>query len=145
PDASLLVKAVHYGADPQMPPKGKLPADQVAAITTWVKQGAPWPETGAQVRPATATTEFKITDKDRSFWSFQPVGDPPLPPVRDAVWPRTSLDFFVLARQEAAGLKSVGPADRPALIRRATFDLIGLPPTPEEIDAFVNDPLPGAF
>jgi mono/diheme cytochrome c family protein len=146
PEASLLIKAVHYDDDgPQMPPKRKLTGEQIAALTTWVRDGAVWPETDAQVRTVSPASQFKITAKDREFWSFRPITDPPLPAVRDAAWPQTSLDFFVLAKREASGLGSVGPADRRTLIRRATFDLTGLPPTPEEVEAFVNDPSPDAY
>jgi hypothetical protein len=79
------------------------------------------------------------------LWSFAPPQAQPVPRVADAAWPRTALDSFVLARIEAAGLKPAAPADRRTLIRRATFDLIGLPPTPDEVDAFVNDPDPEAY
>ncbi|HJT79434.1 MAG TPA: PSD1 and planctomycete cytochrome C domain-containing protein, partial [Gemmataceae bacterium] len=145
PEASLLVKAVHYDDSPHMPPRGKLSADEIAALTEWVRQGAPWPEVVATIRRTPAAGGFEITAKERAFWSFRPVADPPLPPVRDAAWPKQPLDRFVLARLEAAGLHPAPPADRRTLIRRAAFDLTGLPPTPEEVEAFVNDPAPGAF
>jgi cytochrome c553 len=146
PAESLLLKAVHYEDDGlRMPPKGKLDADQVAALTTWIERGAFWPETDAKVRIIPGGKTFQVTERDRAFWSFRPIADPPLPAVHDAAWPRTSLDTFVRARQEAAGLQPVGPAERSALIRRATFDLLGLPPTPEAVEAFVNDPAPDAF
>jgi mono/diheme cytochrome c family protein len=146
PEASLLIKAVHYDDDgPQMPPKRKLTGEQIAALTVWVRDGAVWPEPDARVRTVTAGPSFKVSAKDREFWSFRPVADPPLPAVHDAAWPRTSLDFFVLAKREANGLASTGPADRRALIRRVTFDLTGLPPTPEEVEDFVNDRAPDAY
>jgi cytochrome c553 len=145
PGASLLVKAVHYDDSPHMPPRGKLSADEIAALTEWVRQGAPWPEFDTAIRPVPAGGGPKITAKDRAFWSFRPVADPPPPRVRDATWPQQPLDRFVLARLEAAGLHPAPAADRRTLMRRATFDLTGLPPTPEEIDAFVNDPAPDAF
>jgi mono/diheme cytochrome c family protein len=136
PDASRLIKAIHYDDTPNMPPKGKLTAEQITALTRWVEQGAPWPQTTAQVRaPSASSRPFQITPKDRQFWSFQPV----------AAWPQASLDHFVLARQEAMGLQHVEPADRRALIRRATFDLLGLPPTVEEVEAFLQDDHPDAF
>jgi len=121
----------------------------VAALTAWVKMGAPWPEAAAEARPATATgPAFKITEKDREFWSFRPVRQPPTPvvgrdPRGDAVL--HPIDRFVLAKLEENGLRPVAPADKRTLIRRATFDLIGLPPTPEEIDAFLADDSPEAF
>ncbi|MBV9124185.1 MAG: DUF1549 domain-containing protein, partial [Planctomycetes bacterium] len=92
-----------------------------------------------------AGPESHIPDHKQTFWAFQPIADPPLPRVKDKSWSKTSLDFYVLARREAAGLKSVGPADKRTLIRRATFDLIGLPPTPEEVEVFVHDSRPDAF
>jgi cytochrome c553 len=146
PAESLLLKAVHYDDDAlRMPPRGKLDADAVAALTTWIERGAFWPQTDARVRIVPGGKTFQVTERDRAFWSFRPIADPPLPAVHDKAWPRTSLDYFVRARQEAAGLHPVEPADRRTLIRRATFDLIGLPPTPEEVEAFVNDPAPDAF
>jgi mono/diheme cytochrome c family protein len=146
PQDSLLVKAINYQAEPQMPPKGKLPDDQIAALTEWIRRGATWPMTETKVRPVTASTpEFKITEKDRAFWSFRPITNPPLPSIRDGSWPKTSIDHFVLAHHEARGLHSVGPADKLTLLRRVTFDLTGLPPTPREIEAFVSDMSPNAF
>jgi mono/diheme cytochrome c family protein len=145
PNESLFIKAIRYHDEPRMPPKGKLTADQVAALTTWVEQGAVWPDAATPVRPATTTHTFQISPKDRAFWSFQPVADPPLPTVRDTAWPQTALDYFVEAAREVNGLHSAGPADKRTLIRRATFDLIGLPPTPGEIEAFLNDHRPDAF
>src|SRR5205807_9432901 len=93
----------------------------------------------AALRPAPKGPGFQITPKDRAFWSFRPVADPPVPAVADRAWPRTSVDHFVLARLEAAKLRPVEAADRRTLIRRATFDLTGLPPTPGEVEAFLAD------
>src|SRR5262249_33293389 len=145
PEESLLVKAIHYSDEPRMPPKGKLPLDAIAALTTWIRQGAPWPSTDTQVRPATGSQEFKITPKDRAFWSFQPIADPPPPPVRNGTWPKAPLDYFVLSKLEVSGLTPAEPADKRTLIRRATFDLIGLPPAAPEINAFLRDNSPEAF
>jgi mono/diheme cytochrome c family protein len=145
PEKSRLVHAVRYGdARLHMPPKEKLTPEQVAVLTAWVKMGAPWPEAAA-VRTAAPTSTFKVTAKDREFWSFRPVREPPVPAVRDRDWVRSPIDSFVLAKLEEQGLKPVAPADKRMLIRRATFDLIGLPPTPEEIDAFLADDSPEAF
>jgi mono/diheme cytochrome c family protein len=147
PEASRLVKAVHYGDGMQMPPKGKLKEEQIAALTRWIASGAPWPELTLAVRatPTPAAPTFQVTAKDRAFWSFRPITDPPLPQVRDAAWPRTTLDHFILARHEAEGVHSVGSADRRTLIRRVTFDLLGLPPTDEDVEAFVADTRPDAY
>src|SRR5208282_2818341 len=111
----------------------KLSEQQLAALTTWVKMGAAWPATASATRAAPASN-FKITAKDRAFWSFQPVKQSLVPLVKNTAWPRSPLDAFVLAKLEEKGLRPVAPADKRTLIRRATFDLIGLPPTPEEID-----------
>jgi mono/diheme cytochrome c family protein len=146
PDASLLVQAVHYGEERQMPPKGKLKEADIAALTAWVKAGAVWPEVerGTRAEPPTAS-DSPVTARDRAFWSFQPIQAPPIPEVRAKSWPKTPIDRFILAELEAKGLRPVGPADKRALIRRATFDLVGLPPTVEEVDAFLSDASPDAF
>jgi len=86
-----------------------------------------------------------LTDAQRNFWSFRPVKKPPTPSVKDAKWCANPIDRFVLAKLEATDLKPAPPADRRTLIRRVTFDLIGLPPTPEEVEAFVNDRSPDAY
>ncbi|HLJ95374.1 MAG TPA: PSD1 and planctomycete cytochrome C domain-containing protein [Gemmataceae bacterium] len=145
PEESLLVKAIHYTDEPRMPPKGKLSADAVAALTAWIKQGAPWPNTETEVRPVTPSREFQITAKDRAFWSFQSIANPLPPPVVAIAWPKEPLDEFILAKLEANGLTPAEPADKRTLIRRATFDLIGLPPTLAEVEAFLNDSSPDAF
>ncbi len=145
PDESRLITAIHYDDSPRMPPKGKLSQDAIAALTTWVKQGAPWPSTETPVRAAAPSSGYQITAKDRAFWSFQPISDPPLPSVSDPSWPKTSIDYFVLAQLDGHGLRPLGRADKRTLIRRATFDLIGLPPTPVEIEAFLKDDQPDAF
>src|SRR5262249_24822110 len=88
---------------------------------------------------------MQVTKEDRLFWSFQPAKDPPLPAVKDATWVKKDLDRLVLAKLEEKGLRPTAPADKRTLIRRATFDLTGLPPTPEEIDTFVKDESAEAF
>jgi hypothetical protein len=140
---SLLVKALHYRDDLKMPPKGKLPDAAIAKLTRWVEIGLPWPD--ATVQPGAAGTKFVITDEQRRFWSFQPVKPVQPPDVKDAAWVRSPIDRFVLAKLEAAGLKPAAPADKRTLIRRVTFDLTGLPPTPDEIDAFIKDESPDAY
>ena len=141
---SRLVQAIGYAGELRMPPKQKLGDEQVETLTKWVKMGAPWPDASG-TRAAATGSSFKVTDKDRAFWSFQPVREYPLPAVRDADWAQSSIDHFVLAKLEEKGLHPVAPADKRTLIRRATFDLIGLPPTPDEIDAFLGDESPQAF
>jgi hypothetical protein len=101
------------------------------------------PAAGAEVSIRPSGTP--ISAADRAFWSFRPIADPPLPAVKDRSWPSKPLDHFILAKLEARGLHPVRPADRRALLRRVTFDLIGLPPTPAEVEAFLADTAPGAF
>ncbi len=145
-DASLLIDAVRYGDIYQMPPEGKLSDAEVAALTTWVSTGALWPNSQPSL-PATDPADAASSDTEGGldFWSFQPPVDPAIPSVVDQAWPQSDLDYFVLAKLEATGLKPAPRADRRTLIRRATFDLTGLPPTPEEIANFLADESPQAF
>src|SRR5580658_8848376 len=143
PDKSLLIQAVRQTGDLKMPKGGKLKPAEIQALTDWVKMGAPWPEAKAA---AVQSSQIKaITPEQRAFWSFQPLMDPAIPTVKEKSWAKTNIDHFVLARLEAKGMRPVGPADRRALIRRVTLDLTGLPPTPEEVDAFVSDKSPNAY
>jgi mono/diheme cytochrome c family protein len=141
PGESLLLEAVRYTRkDLQMPPKAKLSAMEIADLETWVRMGAPVPRTSAG-------SLAKAVDRTRAreFWSFRPIQKHPVPSVKDETWPVNEIDRFVLHRLEEKGLTPVEPADKRSLIRRATYDLIGLPPTPEEIDAFLADDSPDAF
>ena len=141
PDDSLLLSAVRHQDDsPRMPPKGQLADSEVAALADWVKMGAPDPRGSGSRSVASIDLE-----KGREFWSLRPVSDPPVPAVLDATWPLTTVDRFVLAKLESKAMRPAPPADRRALIRRATFDLTGLPPTPEEVDAFLGDDTPDSF
>jgi len=142
-EPSRLVKAIGYEDKLKMPPAGKLPAEQIGDFEQWVKMGAPWPggvkeaaSSGSGVRrPGTA-----LSEKDRKFWSFQPVAHPTVPTVKDALWPRSTIDRFILAKMEEKGLKPAQPADKLTLLRRATFDLTGLPPTGQEMRDFLGAP-----
>jgi hypothetical protein len=146
PDASLLIEAVRRTGDLKMPPKAKLSDRDVARLVRWVELGLPWPETPATTGSvARVGTDDPFTPEQHRFWSFQPVKVVPPPPVRDRAWPRSEIDRYVLAALEARGLHPAPAADRRTLLRRATFDLTGLPPTPAEIDAFLADPSPNAF
>lgn len=136
PDKSLLIQAVRQTGDLKMPMGGHLKADDIRVLEDWVKMGAPWPDSKAA--PAIATGPA-VTDKDRNFWSFQPLHKVTVPAVGDKKWPKNNIDRFVLANLEKKGLAPVEAADRRTWIRRATYDLTGLPPTPEEITAFEND------
>jgi hypothetical protein len=141
PDESRLVKAVRYtDPDLQMPPKGKLPDAAIADLEKWVALGAPDP------RGASATSKAPGIEDGRTFWSFQRLRRPNPPELRTPYSElRTPIDRFIVARLDEKGLTLSPPADRRTLIRRAYFDLIGLPPTPEEVAAFVNDPDPDAY
>ncbi len=155
-EKSLLIKAVRYtDADLQMPPKGKKLTDrQIADLTRWVKAGAPWPETDKAVaRPAKTTHE--ITEKDKSWWAFQPVNSKSVISKRgtrstvslntDSLITGYSIDSLIRERLDEKKLQPNPPATKRELIRRAYFDLIGLPPTPEQIAAFEKDKSPDAW
>jgi hypothetical protein len=138
---SLLVRAIRRQGDIQMPPDSRLTDEQVSTLTRWISEGAPWPAGSA----GTAIRRGAISAADRSFWSFQPVRPQPAPEVRDSAWVRTPVDRWILAGLESRGLRPAPAADRRTLIRRATFDLTGLPPTPDEVAAFLADTSPDAF
>jgi hypothetical protein len=155
PGKSLLIDAINYGDLVQMPPRSKLPMDEIATLTQWVEQGARW---GLDERPSgadhgakpgasldlQASGEF---ERRAAFWSFQPVRkiDPPEISERFRCWPRNAIDRFLLVEMARRGLSPAPEADRRTLIRRLCFDLTGLPPTPEEAAAFVQDPAPDAY
>ena len=137
PAASKLVRMLH-GEGMQMPPTGKLAAEKIAAIARWIEIGLPWPaeETAAPPDPA---EKFDLEARRAAHWAWQPVRKPVLPEVKASDWPINEVDRFLLAALEREGLNPAGEADRRTFIRRATFDLTGLPPTPEEIQAFLQD------
>ena len=147
PEESPLIEAIHYDATVKMPPKAKLPQQAIADLTAWVGMGVPWPEVTRASDPEKAGehTETPIAATARRHWAFRPVQDSDPPAVQDAAWPRTSVDRFILARLEARGLAPSPAADRRTLIRRATIDLTGLPPSPAEVAAFETDSSPGAY
>ncbi len=141
PDESLLIAAVEHRGGMQMPPNGKLSVGEIAVLKKWVELGAPWPESAAN-KSGGIRASGSITAEDRQFWSFQPVKDLAPPVVKNGTWPRQPLDQFVMAQLETNGLSPVGEADKRTFIRRASFDLIGLPPTPDEVAAFIADESP---
>jgi mono/diheme cytochrome c family protein len=145
PGESLLVEAVrHTHARLKMPPAGKLAPRDIEILEEWIRSGAYWPPSGGAPGKDQGAG-YAITPEQRSFWSFQPIRKPAPPPVRNTQWPASAIDRFVLAKLEENGLQPGRPADRRTLIRRAYYDLIGLPPTMEEVEAFVNDRSPEAF
>ena len=150
PDDSLMIKAVEYRSELKMPPNGKLTGRQIARLRDWVQRGAPWPQsTSTQSSPSTTEAgggQFQTTDQQRTWWAWQPVRDPMPPEVATGLedWPLNNIDRFVAARLIAAGMKPADEADRRTWIRRATFDLTGLPPTPAGGNSFLRDASPGA-
>jgi hypothetical protein len=145
PEKSLLIRAVrHSDEELQMPPPPKkLSEAQIADLVAWVKMGAPDPRVSSDT-PIPAKHGMTL-EEARKFWSFQPITLPPLPKVKDASWPLTGVDHFLLARLEVAGVRPAPVADKRTLLRRVTFDLTGLPPTPEEMTAFLADTSTSAF
>jgi cytochrome c553 len=145
PEESPLIVAIRYNSQVKMPPKEKLSAQSVADLTAWVQMGAPWPENSAARTQSMASGHTTLDDAVRKHWAFQPVLDRAVPTVNNRVWPRTSIDRFILSHLESKGLSPSPQTSRRVLIRRATFDLIGLPPTSEEIEAFEADRAPDAY
>ena len=144
PAKSRLIQAVRQIEELKMPPKGRLPAAAIADLEAWVQNGAVWPGEPAKREPVGGGPSF--TDEQKRFWAFQPIKDPPVPTVRD---PRSAIrnpiDAFIRQKLDETGLKPAPPADKYTLLRRVTFDLTGLPPTPAEVEAFINDPSPDAY
>ncbi|HKB38858.1 MAG TPA: PSD1 and planctomycete cytochrome C domain-containing protein [Gemmataceae bacterium] len=139
PSESLLIDAINYRRL-EMPPNKRLSGKDVATLTEWVRMGAPWPGPAVVVQPR--KPGFSVTDEDRKYWAFQPVRRPPTPRVEGVTHP---IDAFVLEKLSDRGLSLSPLADRRTLIRRAYFDLIGLPPAPEDVDAFLADRRPDAY
>ncbi|MBI1784505.1 DUF1549 domain-containing protein, partial [Candidatus Sumerlaeota bacterium] len=134
PERSLLIRAIRQTGDLKMPPKGKLPDEAIELLADWIRSGAAWPgesQSAVSGKPDPATLEKQ--------WAFQPVGSPDPPQVNNEAWVRNPVDRFILARLEAAALSPAPEADRATLIRRLSFDLIGLPPAPEDLRAFMAD------
>ena len=149
PGESLLMHTLAHDGEVKMPPKNKLSATEIAAVREWVQAGAPWPNsetTQAKAPPISKAAPREFTPEERKYWAFQPVTRPIAPAVRDAEGSvRNDIDRFLLAKLQEKGLSFAAPADKRTLIRRVTFDLTGLPPTPAEIEAFVKDSSPKAY
>ena len=145
PEGSVLLKAISYAdLDLKMPPTGKLSDEQIADFRLWIEMGAPDPRDAAPAAPPAAPSAYDF-EKEREFWSFRPVRKPQVPAVSRPDWVTTPVDAFLLAALEEKGLQPAPEADKRTLIRRVTFDLIGLPPTPGEIEDFLADDSPGAW
>ncbi len=146
PEKSLLIEAVGYkNTDIQMPKKGKLSDPVVADLTTWVKMGAPWGKDDGPVAVAPAKPAFDLQQRKRDHWAWKPIHATEPPAVKNAAWARDAVDRFLLAKLEEKNLSPAPPADKRILLRRLYFDLIGLPPTPEQVEAFVKDESPDAY
>ncbi len=149
---SVIVKALGYEGRVKMPPQGKLPAETIAAIREWVAAGAPTPAATPSAGDSLAGTGVRpvalrgvITDADKNFWAFKPISQAAPPTPRQKDWAANPIDQFILANLEKNGLKPAPQADKTTLLRRATFDLTGLPPTEKELQDFLADKSPQAF
>ena len=148
PEESLLIEAITYESFLQMPPKAMLPEAVIADFRQWIDRGAPWPADSEADNAAEAPDEEEVqsvVEARAGHWSYQPIALPAIPEVRDRSWPRNPIDRFILHRLEAEGLEPAAEASRATLLRRLTFGLTGLPPTPDEIDRFLGDESPDAF
>ena len=145
PGKSLLITRVtQKNEKARMPLEGKhLTDEQVEVLRLWIKDGAAWP--AVRVPASLGKTKPEYEKLKKEHWAFQSLAKPAIPAVKDAAWAKSDVDRFLLASLEANNLKPVGDADKLTLIRRVTFDLTGLPPTPAEIDAFLKDESPKAF
>lgn len=139
PAKSLLIEAVRYtNPDFEMPPKGRLPASEVAVLEKWIAQGAPDTRVAKTTAPAARSIDFEA---GKQFWAFQPVRDPAAPAVKNSAWPQQRLDAFILAKMEQDGHTPAPDADAATLRRRLSFDLLGLPPDPSDL----SDPTDPAY
>ena len=145
PEEGLFMKAVRHG-DPEtaMPPKEKLPDAVLGDLQAWIRMGAPWPAENV-AKPAVHDVAAEYDKLRKELWSWQPVRNPAVPRVTNEKWAKSPIDAFILAKLDEKKLTPSTPADKATLIRRATFDLVGVPPTPAEVEAFVRDSSPNAF
>ena len=141
PDKSRIIESVRYhNQDMQMPPKGALPSAEVKALEAWVKMGAPDPREAVAEAKHAAPRVIDIAEGSK-HWAFRPIAKPKVPAMKA----ENPIDAFILEKLTAQGLSLAAPADKRTLIRRASFDLTGLPPSPDEVDAFLADKSPDAF
>ncbi|MEM6257737.1 MAG: PSD1 and planctomycete cytochrome C domain-containing protein [Planctomycetota bacterium] len=145
---SLFLVAINYtDVDYEMPPSGKLPVEEIETLTKWVAAGLPWTpgEKGLLGDPEAAGGGVPSIEEGKDYWAYKPVVKPDVPEVDELSWAEHPLDAFIYDKLDASGLEPNVPADRVALIRRASYNLTGLPPTPDEVQAFLNDDRPGAW
>ncbi len=139
-DESRILQAIHWKDNLEMPPTGKLPSREIDILTRWVKDGAPMPSGPTAVAKEPAKHRGGVvTEEAKKYWAYQPIKRSPIPTVTNKAWVKNPIDAFILEKLEAKGLSPAKPADPNALIRRVTYDLTGLPPTPEQVDAFVKE------
>ncbi len=142
PDQSLLIDAINYGDVYEMPPDTKMSDQEIATFEKWVAMGAPWPnEPSVSVEP---DSSFDIESRREAHWCWQPIRANQTPPVRNMNWAKDPIDHFILAKLEDAQLEPAQPADRRSLIRRLYFDITGLPPSPQQVEAYLADQSPDA-
>jgi hypothetical protein len=145
PEQSRLASAIQYSnVDLQMPPKGKLPDEEIADLISWIRKGVPWPEERAAVASA-RTDQFDLQKRRHSHWAWTPIRRPSLPKVQSSDWCSSPVDLFILAGLERAELKPAPLAEKRALLRRVSFDLTGLPPSAKLLGDFLADPSPDAY
>ena len=142
---SPLVRFVAREDEPHMPPKKPVGKDAVELLAKWIDLGAAYDKPLVASADVAVKKPLTVTDKDRDYWAYRSLKKVEPPAVRNAAWPTNPIDRFLLAKLEAAGITPAADADRRTLIRRVTFDLTGLPPTPEEVEAFVKDASPDAY
>lgn len=142
PDKSLMVEAIRYTGLYKMPPIGKLPDDEIATLTQWIADGAPWP---GDESASDTKSKFDLAARKAAHWCWRPIVDPPVPAVKNNSWPVDPIDHFILAKLEAENFTPAAIASPRARLRRLSFDLLGLPPSPEELAAFEADPSPLAW
>lgn len=144
PAKSLLIDSINYGEVYEMPPDSKMPAEEIKLLTDWVRDQAPWPASNDSA-DSTSKAGLDLAARIKQHWSWHPVKPAQPPEVKNTAWPLDGIDRFILAKNEQLGLSMAEPADRRVWIRRVFFDLIGLPPTPQQVQAFLADNSPDAF
>jgi hypothetical protein len=144
PEQSALLQVVSYETNLKMPPMGKLADAEIAVLKEWIDRGSAWPG-AAEVKLEKPKKEVGFTAEQKAWWAFQPVADPAPPAVKNEAWAKTAVDRFILAKLEEKSLTPAQKADKAVLLRRASYDLTGMPPTKADLEAFLADESPEAF
>ncbi len=148
PESSNLIKAIQYKDGLEMPPKGKLSEKEIQILIRWVKDGLPMTANKNQQGKTEIVKKTKggvVTPESKNYWAYRKLSAGTIPQVKDTAWIKNPIDAFILSKLEAKNLTPAKPLDRVRLIRRVYYDLIGLPPTPEEVTAFTQDQSPNAY